>query len=106
MQAVEDGALHRTVVTALLARPGALEQSHIAEAQLNSATSSAGVYNLADLRRKLVERMEYSKVSTLPHDPTMDPNETVPSYASSTEVHDRNAQMQQFSHDQGSNASD
>jgi len=69
-----------------MARPEMLEQSHIVEAQVNAATTSAGVYDLADLRRKLVERMEYSKVSTLPHDPTMDPAETVPSYASSTEL--------------------
>jgi len=83
------GIHHRTVVSALMARPGILEQSHIAEANLNAATTSAGVYDLAELRRKLVERMEYSKVESLPHDPTMDPAETVPSYASSTEVNER-----------------
>ena len=42
------------------------------------------MYDLAELRKKLQERMEYSKVQTLPHDPDMDPNESVPSYASSS----------------------
>ena len=47
-------------------------------------------YDLAELRRKLELRMEYaSKVKTLPHDPAMDPDETIPSYASSTEVAER-----------------
>ena len=41
-------------------------------------------YDLADLRRKLEQRMEYAvKVKTLPHDAAMDPDESVPSYASS-----------------------
>ena len=38
--------------------------------------------------------MEYSKVQSLAHDPAMDPDQTVPSYASSTEVMEREAQMQ------------
>lgn len=97
------GMHHRTVVSALMARADALEQPQITEAKLNAATTSAGVYDLAELRRKLVERMEYSKVAPLPHDPTMDPVDTVPSYASSTEVRDRNAQM--YAPDLGSNAS-
>ena len=43
-----------------------------------------------ELRRKLEQRMEYaSKVKTLPHDPAMDPDESVPSYASSTEYAER-----------------
>ena len=40
-------------------------------------------YDLAELRRKLEQRMEYSKVNKIPHDPAMDPDDTVPSYASS-----------------------
>ena len=44
-----------------------------------------------ELRRKLVERMEYAaKVKTLPHDPAMDPAETVLSHAAhSTEEQER-----------------
>ena len=45
--------------------------------------TATGTYDLAELRKKLEQRMEYSKVATLPHDPTMDPADTVPSYASS-----------------------
>ena len=45
---------------------------------------SSGGYDLLELRRKLEQRMEYSKVQSLPHDPRMDPDETIPSYASST----------------------
>ena len=52
-----------------------------------------GGYDLMELRRKLELRMEYSKVATLPHDPTMDPNCSIPSYASSTDVADREAQL-------------
>lgn len=33
--------------------------------------------------------MEYEKVQMLPHDPAMDPNESIPSYASSTGLPDR-----------------
>ena len=33
--------------------------------------------------------MEYEKVKSLPHDPAMDPDETIPSFASSTEAHRR-----------------
>ena len=51
------------------------------------------MYDLAELRKKLQERMEYSKVRTLPHDPDMDPNESVPSYASSSyAMRDQDAQ--------------
>ena len=45
-----------------------------------------GGYDLHELRRRLEERMEYSKVKPLPHDPAMDPDETIPSYATSTGV--------------------
>ena len=48
-----------------------------------------------ELRRKLEQRMEYSKVQALPHDPAMDPNQTIPSYASSTDVMEREAHMNQ-----------
>ena len=54
--------MHRHVTTALLNRPGLIEPSPVLEAQVNAAKTSAGVYDLAELRRKLVERMEYSKV--------------------------------------------
>ena len=57
----EEG-MHRHVTTALLNRPGMIEPSPVLEAQVNAAKTSAGVYDLAELRRKLVERMEYSKV--------------------------------------------
>lgn len=50
----------------------------------NKVQTATGTYDLAELRKKLEQRIEYSKVATLPHDPTMDPAETVPSYASST----------------------
>ena len=33
--------------------------------------------------------MEYSKVKPIPHDPAMDPDETIPSYATSTGVMER-----------------
>ena len=46
-----------------------------------------------DLRRKLEQRMEYSKVTSLPVDPAMDPEETILSYASSTDVMEREQQM-------------
>ena len=86
--------IHRPLTTALINRPGQQEQNlHQVEAQAQAATTSAGVYDLAELRRKLVERMEYSKVEALPHDPTLDPADPVPSYASSTEARERAAQM-------------
>ena len=40
--------------------------------------------------------MEYSKVQSMPHDPRMDPDETIPSYASSTEAMEREAAMRQM----------
>jgi len=79
------GVEHRTVTHALLANP------------LQSAvhvTSNTGGYDLAELRKKLEMRMEYSKVTTMPHDPAMDPNQTIPSYASSSGAMD--AQQQQY----------
>lgn len=83
----------RTVTTALMARPDEpAERPEITEAKLSAATSSAGVYDLTELRRKLVERMEYSKVARLPHDPSMDPSEVIPSYASSYDKDDVSAQ--------------
>ena len=48
-----------------------------------------------ELRRKMEQRMEYSKVQALPHDPAMDPDQTIPSDASSTDVMEREAQMAQ-----------
>ena len=57
---------------------------------------SSGGYDLLELRRKLEQRMEYSKVQSLPHDPRMDPDETIPSYASSTEAMEREAAMRQM----------
>ena len=53
-------------------------------------------YDLIELRRKLEQRMEYSKVTSLPHDPRMDPDETIPSYASSTEAMEREIAMRQM----------
>ena len=52
----------------------------------NTQVNNPGGYDLAELRKKLEQRMEYSKVATLPHDPNMDPDESIPSYASSHEV--------------------
>ena len=57
---------------------------------------ASGGYDLLELRRKLEQRMEYSKVQSLPHDPRMDPDETIPSYASSTEAMEREAAMRQM----------
>ena len=54
-----------------------------------------------ELRAKLEKRMEYSKVATLPHDPTMDPDQSIPSYASSTDVADREAQLRQMNLESG-----
>lgn len=69
---------HRPVTSALLAP---IEEQ---------AMQPPAQYDLTELRRKLEQRMEYAmKVKTLPHDPTMDPDETIPSYASSTEVAER-----------------
>ena len=68
--------------------------------------TATGTYDLAELRRKLEERMEYSKVTSLPHDPAMDPDETVPSYASSTEVREREALMKQNAGFSGRGAAD
>ena len=49
-----------------------------------SVQLSAGGYDLHELRKRLEQRMEYSKVKPLPHDAAMDPDETIPSYATST----------------------
>ena len=38
--------MHRTVTTALIKRPEMAEQSTLMEAQVNAATTSAGVYDL------------------------------------------------------------
>ena len=72
------GLEHRTVTHALLANP-----AHPGLMQ-ESSTLNTGGYDLAELRKKLEARMEYSKVQTLPHDPAMDPDQTIPSYATST----------------------
>ena len=42
------------------------------------------MYDLVELRKKLEQRMEYAKVKEHHPDPGMEPEETVPSYASST----------------------
>lgn len=41
--------------------------------------------------------MEYSKVQSLPHDPAMDPVETIPSYASSGDHSVRHKSMHEMS---------
>lgn len=54
---------HRTVTHALLTDP---------LVQPLSAPMNTGGYDLMELRKKLEQRMEYSKVTTMPHDPAMD----------------------------------
>lgn len=54
---------HRTVTHALLTDP---------LVQPLSAPMNTGGYDLMELRKKLEQRMEYSKVTTMPHDSAMD----------------------------------
>ena len=62
----------------------------VVDAVMQAPPVSSNTYDLAELRLKLEQRMEYATmVKTLPHDTVMDPDESVPSYASSTEVAER-----------------
>ena len=76
---------HRTVTHALLNQPEqtiSLQEQH---SKAQGATTSSGVYDLVELRKKLEQRMEYStKVHSYGPDPRMEPDESIPSYASST----------------------
>ncbi len=57
---------------------------------------NTGGYDLVELRKRLEERMEYAKVKNLPHDPAMDPDETIPSYATSTGAVERDTGFRQM----------
>ena len=53
--------------------------------------SSTGAYDLADLRAKIAQRMEYSKVDMINLNyPDVKDDVEVPSYASSTDLYERN----------------
>lgn len=53
--------------------------------------ASSGAFDLADLRAKIAQRMEFEKVDPVdPNDPEMQDDVEVPSYASSTDVYERN----------------
>ena len=72
----------------------------------NHDLAATGGYDLMELRRKLEHRMEYSKVTSLPIDPAMDPEESIPSYASSTDVMEREAQLRLMQEMSGRESSD
>ena len=72
----------RAVTEALLSQPAVLEDPIISTQ--TATRTGAGTYDITALRKQLEQRMEYSvKVTELPHDPALDPDESVPSYASS-----------------------
>ena len=66
------------------------DKVHALSASLDQpANQPTGTYDIIELRKRLEQRMEYSKVKPIPHDPAMDPDETIPSYATSTGVMER-----------------
>ena len=57
--------------------------------------SSTGAFDLADLRAKIAQRMEYTKVDTnTPKYDDLKDDIEVPSYASSTDLYERNRMEQ------------
>ena len=62
---------------------------------LGNGTRTGG-YDLMELRRKLEQRMEYSKVNSLPTDPAMKPDESITSYANHSESMERDNAMKKM----------
>ena len=57
----------------------------------NQFGSTAGAFDLAELRAKIAQRMEFGIVEQVdPNDPDMKDDVEVPSYASSTDLYERN----------------